>query len=135
MDNRGFTYTEILITLAVMAALFVPMMQLFSFGITSSAITGEKITALNLAKWQMERTKNLNYTTDQFKQIGSSYFPDLKDAPLELNKKKWRIFTEIGDSEPLSVKISVYYEDRTGDKPLVELATLLQDMTWFKENK
>ncbi len=84
-NQRGFTYTEVLITLAVMAALFVPMMQLFSHGLVSSAATGQAITALNLAKWQMERLKNLNYTINQLKEIGDIYFQPINEPPLELN--------------------------------------------------
>jgi len=131
--RRGFTYTEVLITLAVLAALFVPMMQLFSRTLVSSSLTGDTITALNLAKWQMERIKNLNYDTAQFRETGSSYFPPLEEPPLEFNGKKWRIYTDIDvSSEPLKVEVSVLHEGRLKDKPAVELVTLLEDMTWLK---
>ncbi len=131
--KKGFTYTEILITLAVMAALFVPMMQLFSYSLASSSVTGETIVALNLAKWQMERVKNLNYTVEQFKEVGSAYFPPLEEPPLELNGKKLRVFTDIDTgSDPLKVRISIFYDGRFKDKPVVELMTLLGDMTWVK---
>ncbi len=134
-SKYGFTYTEILITLAVMAALFVPMMQLFSHGLASSSVTGEAIEALNLAKWQMERVRNLNYSVEQFKEVGSTYFPPLDKPPLELNGRKLRVFTDIdAGSDPLKVKISVFYDGRLKDKPVVELNTLLVDTTWVKGN-
>ena len=133
MKSKGFTYTEILITLAVLAALFVPMMQLFSHTLASSSVSGETITALNLAKWQMERVKNLNYDTQQFKEIGSTYFPPLEEPPLELNGRKWRIYTDIDSaSEPLKIKVSVFVDGKLSGKPVVELVTLLEDMTWIK---
>ncbi|MDP2943342.1 MAG: type II secretion system protein [Candidatus Omnitrophota bacterium] len=133
MKKKGFTYTEILITLAVMAALFVPMMQLFSYSLANSSVTGETMAALNLAKWQMERIKNLNYSTEQFKEIGSTYFPPLEEAPLELNGKKLRVFTDIDTgSDPLKVKVCVFYDGKLKDKPIVELITLLVDTTWVK---
>lgn len=134
--KKGFTYTEVLITLAVMAALFVPMMQLFSQGLVSSAVTGQTITALNLAKWQMERVKNLNYTISQLKEIGDTYFPPLNEPPLELNGHKWRVLTDVDpDSNPLKVKVSVFLDERLNDKPQVELVTLLADTTWLKEKR
>lgn len=136
MKNQGFTYTEVLITLAVMAALFVPMMQLFSHGLASSAATGQSVTALNLAKWQMERLKNLNYTISQLKETGDTYFPPMGEPPLQLNGRKWRIATDIDpDSNPLKVKVSVFLNERLSDKPVVELVTLLADTTWLKERE
>lgn len=136
MTKKGFTYTEVLITLAVMAALFVPMMQLFSHSLVSSAVTGQTITALNLAKWQVERVKNLNYTISQLKEIGDTYFPPLEEPPLDLNGQKWRAFTDIDpDSNPLKVKVMVFFNEKLNDKPLVELVTLLADTTWLREKK
>ena len=63
--KKGFTYIELLITLAIFAVLFVPIMQLFTHVISSSAESQDLITAVNLAKWGMEKTKNLNLTTTQ----------------------------------------------------------------------
>ena len=135
-SKYGFTYTEILITLAVMAALFVPMMQLFSHGLAGSSVEGETMAALNLAKWQMERIKNLNYSVEQFKEVGSAYFPPIEKPPLELNGKKFRVFTDIDTgSDPLKVKVCVYYDGKLKDKPIVELNTLLVDTTWVKQKR
>ena len=54
--NRGFTFIEILMTLAVIGVLFVPVMQLFSNSLVSTSGNLETITAMNLAQSEIERT-------------------------------------------------------------------------------
>ena len=127
----GFTYIELLIALAIIAVLFVPIMQLFSHALYSTASSQNLITATNLAKWQMERTKNLNLTEKQWHKQGTSVYPDLAEAPLEMNGLKWRIKREIiGGSDPMEVHISVYNEGLLDKKPVVTLITLIEDTTW-----
>lgn len=127
----GFTYTEVLIALAVMAALFVPMMQMFSQTLAGSSHTGQAITSLNLAKWQMERLKNLNYNVSQIKELGGAYYPALNEPALELDGRRWRIFTEVEpESMPLKVSVSVFADRGIKDKPLITLTTLITDTSW-----
>jgi hypothetical protein len=81
----------------------------------------------------MERVKNLNYDTARFKEIGSAYVPPLDEPAIDLNGKKYRVYTDIDtSSEPLKVEVSVFLDGRLKDKPIVELVTLLEDMTWIK---
>jgi len=127
---KGFTYIELLITLAIIAVLFVPIMQLFSNSLYSVSASQDLITATNLAKWEMERTKNLNVTNAQLEEIGDGIYPASEEEPLEMNNAKWRIVRDIMEnSDPLEVRVSVY---REGESPqsVVTLVTLIEDMTW-----
>ncbi len=134
-SKRGFTYIEVLIALAIMAVLFIPMMQLFSHGLYSATISGEMITAVNLARWEMERVRNLNATKEQLKKEGDIWTPLLDEEPLETNDAKWRILRRLKpDSDPLEVNVEVFLADDL-NKPVVSLATLFEDNLWIKEKK
>ena len=128
--KRAFTYIELLITLAIIAILFIPMMQLFSHSLHSIVVSQDLITATNLARWEMERVKNLNMTKTQLREAGDLIYPSLKDEPLEMNNAKWRVRKEIlKESDPLEVRISAF-RDGEPDRPIVTLVTLIEDMTW-----
>jgi len=128
--SKAFTYIELLVTLAIMAILLVPVMQLFSHTLRSVSTSQSIIVATNLARWQMERIKNLNFTTTKFRKLGTVIYPPLEESPLEMDDLEWRIKTEfVTDSTPLEVRVTVYYA-REMKKPVITLITLLEDMTW-----
>lgn len=130
-SRAAFTYIEILIALAVVAVLFVPMMQLFSYGLYSSTVSGGKITAVNLARWEMEKVKNLSITKAQLKQEGDVWTPALNEPPFEINKAKWRVFRHIkAGSDPLEVGVEVYSSDNLKE-PVASLVTLIEDTVWI----
>ncbi|MFH1846801.1 MAG: type II secretion system protein [Candidatus Omnitrophota bacterium] len=142
MKKQGFTYIELLVTLAIIAVLFVPIMQLFSHSVYSASVSQDLVTAANLAKWQMERIKNLNYTKKKLKEMGNDIYPPMDQSPLEINGVKWRIKRvlivkteeevaeeEDGLTEPLELRVEVYREGED-DAPLVTLVTLIEDMFW-----
>jgi prepilin-type N-terminal cleavage/methylation domain-containing protein len=132
MNNRAFTYIEILIALAVMAVLFVPIMQLFSHTVYSVSASQDLITATNLAKWEMERIRNLNLTKAQLKEAGDRVYPPEDSPPLEMNSARWRIKAAFASEEgPLEARVSVFREEAP-DKPVITLVTLIEDMTWEK---
>jgi prepilin-type N-terminal cleavage/methylation domain-containing protein len=128
--QKGFTFIEILITLTVIALLFVPVMQLFSNSLYSTGENLDRITAMNLAQSEMERTINLNMTKAQLKKDGSKVFPSLDGPPYAINKGFWRVQRQVmEDSDPVEVRIKVF-KDGQPEKVLVTLTTLVEDMMW-----
>ena len=131
MRSRGFTFIEILIALVVIAVLFIPMIQLFSNAIYSVTVSGEEITAVNLARWEMERVKNLNVTKSGLKEIGDLWTPKLDEPPLEMNQAKWRVLRRVSSgTDPLEVRVEVYRSDNL-KKPVASVATLVEDSIWI----
>ena len=126
----GFTFIEILMTLTVIALLFVPVMQLFSNSLYATGENLDRITAMNLAQSEMERTINLNMTKEQIKEIGPQVFPPLGEPPYMLNKTQWRVQREvIEESDPLEVRVTVF-KDGKPDKAYITLVTLIEDLMW-----
>ncbi len=116
----------------MMAILLVPVMQLFSHALSSVSSSQSLIVATNLAQWQMEMIKNLNYTKKQLIELGKTIYPDLEAEPLELNGVKWRIETNfVAGPGPVEAWVKVYYA-LDMSKPVVSLTTLIEDMTWEK---
>lgn len=128
--RAGFTFVEILMTLTVIALLFVPVMQLFSNSLYSTGENLDRITAMNLAQSEMERTINLNMTKAQIKKIGTQIFPPLDKPAFEINHGKWRVQREVEeDSDPLQIRVKVF-RDGQPEKVLITLVTLIEDMMW-----
>lgn len=129
-NERGFTFIEILITLTIIALLFVPVMQLFSNSLYATSANLDRITSMNLAQSEMERTINLNMTKEQLKKMGTQVFPPLEEKPYEINKGLWRVQREVvEDSDPVEVRVKVF-KDQEPEKALITLVTLIEDLMW-----
>ena len=132
-DEKSFTYIEILLTLAIMAVLFVPMMQLFSYALYSAGYSGEVLTAVNLTQVQMERIKNLTLTKAQLREKGDTWAPALDEPPLELNQTKWRVLSRFKPgTNPLQVNVEAYLAEDL-NRPMASLVTLIEDNLWTQD--
>jgi len=151
-EKRAFTYIEILIALAIVAILFIPMIQLFSHALYSVMVSGEEITAVNLTRWEMEKVKNLNITKAGLKKMGNVWTPKLDEPPLEMNNEKWRVLRRVsgqgdttqdgqqgnpaatstvpGNEPPLQITVEVYRAENL-NKPIASAVTLVEDAIWI----
>ena len=130
MTQSGFTFIEILMTLTVIAVLFIPVMQLFTNSLYSTNVNLDLITATNLAQSEMERTINLNLTKAQLQEIGTQVTPPVEQKPIEMNHSFWRIKREIVENtDPLEVRVVVYKEGES-ENSMVSLVTLIEDLMW-----
>ena len=117
-------------TLTIIAVLFIPVMQLFSNSLYFTSENLDRITAMNLAQSEMERTINLNLTKEQIKKAGTQVFPPLEEKPYEINRGRWRVERDVvEDSDPLEISVKVFHDGQP-DKVIITLVTLVEDMMW-----
>lgn len=132
--SAAFTYVEMVITIVVIAICFVPLIQMFSGSIGEVVYAGDKLTALNLAREEMEKFRNLNLTESQLLSLGNMITPAKSEPPLKRNKVNWRIERVLKEnSDPLEVNIIVWRESKTPQK-ILEVATLIEDLEWTEED-
>lgn len=130
--DSGFTFVEILVTLALFGILFIPVMQLFSQAMDATGHSRALLTAVNLARWEAERTRNLAFDVRRLKAAGDQTWPPEDQPPYSYNGYSWRIHRTLkADSDPLEVTIDV--NQGKDAKPLTSLVMLLCDQVWTKE--
>jgi len=118
-SSGGFTFVEILITLLVLGITVAPMMGLYTTAIQQVTYTDDLRTALDLAREEMEKVKNLALTEGQIKQIGN-----LISSPIRLNRKIWYT-VRVVDPEAMLLEVQVFvYQGTLKGRPLVTLATI-----------
>jgi len=133
--TNGFTFIELLITWAVIAICFLPLMRMFSASLEQVYVTNDLTVARYLAQEGMEKVKNLGFTEAQFEDLGDIWEPALDKPPLELNNRYWRVFRKIvKGTDPLEIRIQVYQLSaisyQLSEKPIVEVVTLVEDLDW-----
>ncbi|MEK6715037.1 MAG: type II secretion system protein [Candidatus Omnitrophota bacterium] len=132
--KRAFTYIEMVITVVIIAICFVPLIRMFSTSIAEVVYAGDKLIALNLAREEMEKVKNLNLTEAQLLALGNRLNPPKSEPALKINKADWRIERVLKpDSDPLEVKVIVWHQAKAPQKAL-ELTTLIEDLEWTEED-
>lgn len=134
--KNGFTFIEILITLAVIAIAFLPLIQMYTSGLEHTYELSDLSTARYLAQEGMERTKNLGFTQAQMEGDGDAWYPSLDKPPLLLNDRLWRVERKVlRTTDPLEIHILVHKIDKKmgriqENKPAVELVALMEDLDW-----
>lgn len=117
---RGFTFVEILITLMVLAAAVVPLLQMFATAVEQVGYTDDLRTALDLAREEVEKVKNLALTESQIKALGNVISP-----PIRLNQAIWYTVRVVHPTEiPLELQVFVYRDGLAG-APVVTLVTIV----------
>ena len=135
-SNRGFTFIELLITLAVISICFLPLMNMFSVSLQQTSFVNDITTARYLAQEGMEKVKNLSFTVDQLRKAGDVWEPVWTDPPLNINGHRWRVLRKVvSSSDPLEIHIQVFQEEdlqknKLRAKPVVDLVTLFEDFDW-----
>ena len=120
MNKRGFTFVEILLTLVIITACAVPMMQMFSTAVEQVGSVDEIRTAMDLGREEIEKIKNLALTEEQLKALGNVVSP-----PIVLNRTVW--FTaRVADPDATPLKVTVYvFRDSLMTRPVVTFVTVV----------
>ena len=111
---------ELLITLLVLAAAVVPLMQLYATATEEVMYTDDLRTALDLARGEVEKVKNLALTENQIKRLGNVVSP-----PITLNKAVWYTVRMVNaTASPLELQVLVY-RDQLWGAPMTSLVTII----------
>ncbi|MBI4394921.1 MAG: type II secretion system protein [Candidatus Omnitrophica bacterium] len=127
-NSAGFTYIEMLIVVTLVGLCFVPLLQMFAQSVDEVEQYSDLGTALQLGREAMESVKNLRFTEAQIESQQTVWAPSLKEPPLELNQKNWRVKrTAVERTNPLEVHVYVFRAEDL-DRPLMEFASLIEDL-------
>ena len=114
----GFTFVEILIALVVLATAVTPLMQMYATAVEQVGYIDDLRVAMDLAREEVEKVKNLALTEEQLKQLGNVINP-----PIQLDRALWYTVRFIDPAaSPLVVQVFVY-RDQLGGPPMVSLLT------------
>lgn len=118
-DSRGFTFIELLLTLVVIAISAIPLMQMFATAVEQAGTTDEFRTALDLAREEVEKVKNLALTEDQIKALGNVVSP-----PVVLNRTVW-FAVRVVDPEAKPLKFTVFiFRDSLSTPPVLSMVAV-----------
>ncbi len=118
--TRGFTFVEILLTLAILSICAVPLMRMFSTAVEQVGSVDEHRTAMDLGREEIEKIKTLALTEEQIKELGNVVNP-----PILLNKTVWftaRVVDPV--ATPLQVTVFIF-RDSLATQPVVSFVTVI----------
>jgi len=119
--ERGFTFIELLLALVIMGICFVPLMQMFSVSLSEIGYIDDMRTALDLAREEVEKVKNIGLTEDQIKNMGNVSSP-----PIVLNARQWRAVRVVRrEVSPLEFTVYIFKGDSL-QQPVIAVSTIVQ---------
>lgn len=116
----GFTFVEIILTLLIVGICFVPLMRMFTSVMSEIAYIDDMRVALDLAREEIEKVRNIALTETQLKELGNVAAP-----PIYLNNKVWRTMRVVNQiRSPLEFSVYVYRADSL-EKPMMTAITIV----------
>ncbi len=105
--RKGVSFIEILLTLLILSICVIPLMRMFTAAMSETTYIDDYLTAIDLAREEAEKLKNLALSKDQIENLGNVVSP-----PIYLNRKVWRTARVIDpDKDPLEAYIYVFQGD------------------------
>lgn len=135
LKEEGFSLIELLITISIIAIAFLPLMQMYSVVVEQVYLQSDLTTARFLCQEEMERVKGSGLNQAQLQKTGDVWLPLLKEPPLVINGKKWRVFREVvPGTDPLEVWVKAYQwndaQTLARTRPVAEVVSLIGDLDW-----
>ena len=120
MRRGGYTFIELIAAIALIAIVFVPMMEMFHQGLVNMREAGVRRTAIDLAGEELALLEMADLTVEQMAREGS------RSRPVQvIDNSPWAVrweFRFVDHQPPLEIRIKVYRQGRT-EKPEFELVT------------
>jgi prepilin-type N-terminal cleavage/methylation domain-containing protein len=106
LSNKGFTLIEIIVSVSILALIFVPIGSLLLQSISSNKESEEMIAAIALAQEEIEQLKTLSFT-DLLNKAGKEIKTIRSNEFVFLRKLK----IDIEDTTLLKITVSVHGSD------------------------
>jgi len=104
-----------------MGICFVPLMQMFSVSLSEIGYIDDMRTALDLAREEVEKVKNIGLTEDQIKNMGN-----VSSLPIVLNARQWRAVRVVRrEVSPLEFTVYIFKGDSL-QQPVIAVSTIVQ---------
>lgn len=109
-----------LISLLIISICIIPLIRMYTLSMSEINYIDDMYTAIDLAREEVEKVKNLGLSKDQIKGVGNVLSP-----PIYLNKKVWRSARVVDkDKDPLEVYVYVFQGDDL-QHSFITLATIV----------
>lgn len=125
--RTGFTFIELVISMALLAIGIFPVLELFSSALSTVVATRTNVTAVNFANEALEMVKNMNLSVDQWIEMKQYDYPLPGEEDVIINGQSWNFSVVVTEpARPLPLEIRVFQSDSS--EPVLKLHTLLEDL-------